>query len=566
MNRDISKIAMILFLLNFLPQIVNAQSTADLRAFYHMLSRGSNNDYIGWSKGNLGLTLGKNSFQTQYFPCTATWNDVNISNIPTTKKEGFISYIMSGVNGYGTLKIIDTDNSLLFSYKTTYKDGTIETHDNRGHHFTMSESFCHKLFDVKVGNVKGFIDMTQKQGNYINLIKPKVKINLYWVYVQKIEYGVGSYLEVDVDANNLYFDEYLQKKHHFRGRKTNADGSIEIGKFLGDEFIEGLLVTAEKDSLMGETDEKGNFIVSKIINPRDKWIKTSSSCEIFCVKCTASEITWTGGCLNGKANGIGIAKRLDYNGQIESTYEGNLTNGKRNGIGKCIWPDGSKYEGKWVNGVWEGNGTYFWTDNSKYVGQFKNNYFNGLGTSFWPNGKLRSKGTFKEDYLFNGTQFYEDGTIEYTVVNGVKKLSSAAERIAKLEAQISENKSNKEAYEKAENDANERVKQADKDSWENQPCLIVIEEKDWRSYGFGSDTQKDYNVTVAIPVYRNGSKTYRERTGKYFYRHTTKGIIDRESWDWGVAEPSSQMSGINSEYDAQKVIMNQLGCKSWANR
>lgn len=185
---------------------------------------------------------------------------------------------------------------------------------------------------------------------------------------------------------------------------------------------------------------------------------------------------------------------------------------------------------------------------------------------YWPNKAIRWKGTFKEDQLSTGTSYYEDGTVEYTIANGVKKLSSAAERISKLEDQLQKNNEDNEASNKLIGEANDRARQGEINNWENSPCLVVIEEQGWRSYGFGSDRQKEYRASVSIPVFRNGNKTYRETKGIYSYTHITAGIIDSERWYWGVDEPRYELSNIRSEYDAQKAMMNQLGCKSWSNK
>ena len=66
-------------------------------------------------------------------------------------------------------------------------------------------------------------------------------------------------------------------------------------------------------------------------------------------------LTWTGGCVDGKASGRG---RQVWRGVYgESVYEGEFRYGKRHGRGIYTWVNGQTYDGEWRNGKQHGHGT-----------------------------------------------------------------------------------------------------------------------------------------------------------------------------------------------------------------
>ena len=62
--------------------------------------------------------------------------------------------------------------------------------------------------------------------------------------------------------------------------------------------------------------------------------------------------TYTGGCLDGLANGLGKAQGRDR-------YEGEFLQGKKNGKGTYFWNNGNRYEGEYLNDSKHGKGVFY---------------------------------------------------------------------------------------------------------------------------------------------------------------------------------------------------------------
>ncbi|MEI6684188.1 MAG: hypothetical protein WCO44_16280 [Bacteroidota bacterium] len=122
--------------------------------------------------------------------------------------------------------------------------------------------------------------------------------------------------------------------------------------------------------------------------------------------------SYKGGCLNGYANGHGIAKGRD-------TYDGNFKNGLESGQGTYVWDNGNKYIGNWVKGKADGKGTLLLNNGNEYNGNFKNGLRNGEGTFTWKEGAIY-KGYWKNDTINGtGTKTYSNGdTYEGNFKNG----------------------------------------------------------------------------------------------------------------------------------------------------
>lgn len=75
---------------------------------------------------------------------------------------------------------------------------------------------------------------------------------------------------------------------------------------------------------------------------------TASNCKV-----KDSEISsyYSGGCINGLANGFGVAKGNDE-------YKGEFRDGLENGKGTYIWSEGASYTGEWRNGNRNGLGKW----------------------------------------------------------------------------------------------------------------------------------------------------------------------------------------------------------------
>jgi len=170
-------------------------------------------------------------------------------------------------------------------------------------------------------------------------------------------------------------------------------------------------------------------------------------------------ISWSGGSINGKADGNGVfiwfmnnheTERFEgefrsgrpqkgiyswitgdgYAGELRDweahgkgtfywangeKYIGEFTNGNINGYGIKYWPNGDIYEGEWVNWLRQGKGTFYRINGDKYVGSFKNSDRNGYGIQYgddgniyegeWVNSSKRGKGVFK---YANGDKYEGD--------------------------------------------------------------------------------------------------------------------------------------------------------------
>jgi hypothetical protein len=70
-------------------------------------------------------------------------------------------------------------------------------------------------------------------------------------------------------------------------------------------------------------------------------------------------ITWSGGCQNGFAQGLGVLQWFE-NGQPAERYNGELRGGQMNGHGILNTGNGGRYEGEFRDGKANGLGT--WTE------------------------------------------------------------------------------------------------------------------------------------------------------------------------------------------------------------
>ena len=123
-------------------------------------------------------------------------------------------------------------------------------------------------------------------------------------------------------------------------------------------------------------------------------------------KCIVKDVDintyYKGGCLNGYANGHGIAKGRD-------TYDGGFKNGMESGQGTYIWDNGDKYIGNWANGKRDGQGTTTMANGDSYEGNWKNSKLNGPGTYVWANG-VKYVGNFVDGQMMGqGIYYFTDG-------------------------------------------------------------------------------------------------------------------------------------------------------------
>ena len=118
-------------------------------------------------------------------------------------------------------------------------------------------------------------------------------------------------------------------------------------------------------------------------------------------------VTWSGGCIDGKASGQGHAVWRTPGGVHVS--EGGYLNGRQNGFGTYIWPDGDRYEGEWRDGKRHGYGTYIKADGARYEGEWRDGKTHGHGTFTWTDGG-RYEGEWRDGKRHGyGTHIQADG-------------------------------------------------------------------------------------------------------------------------------------------------------------
>jgi hypothetical protein len=171
------------------------------------------------------------------------------------------------------------------------------------------------------------------------------------------------------------------------------------------------------------------------------WMADAKGCKLWDYSPKPKEsVTWSGGCVKGKADGDGTAEwfvdgqrheritgRLSegkpdgvvtvyeyasgtsYEGRLENgkptgkatitssqgKLEGNFVDGKLSGNVVVIYANGSRYEGEQKNGLRTHKGVWTEPNGARYVGDFVDFKFQGYGIMTWPNGN-RYEGDFKD--------------------------------------------------------------------------------------------------------------------------------------------------------------------------
>jgi len=97
--------------------------------------------------------------------------------------------------------------------------------------------------------------------------------------------------------------------------------------------------------------------------------------------------TWTGGCKNGYAEGVGVLQWY-YKDDPEMRYEGQLAAGKPNGPGHAFFTNKSNFEGTFKDGKWQGQGVYTYADGGTLSATFDDNAPVGEVLRTYPNGDV----------------------------------------------------------------------------------------------------------------------------------------------------------------------------------
>jgi hypothetical protein len=129
------------------------------------------------------------------------------------------------------------------------------------------------------------------------------------------------------------------------------------------------------------------------------WLADAKSgCQVWDPNPQLDEtVSWSGGCVNGRADGIGIAQWFKSGTRIE-TNEGQWRDGRQSGRGAQIWPTG-RFDGEIADGLPNGQGVLT-LQKLLYEGQFRDGRPNGIGTLTVGNETMQ--GTWKDGCLQGG--------------------------------------------------------------------------------------------------------------------------------------------------------------------
>ena len=155
-------------------------------------------------------------------------------------------------------------------------------------------------------------------------------------------------------------------------------------------------------------------------------LENNPSCSVWNANPNPSEtVTWSGACVNGKAQGRGAQVwRYSEDGEWRTEkYTGEMKGGRLHGRGVLVWANRDRYEGDWKDDKAHGRGVMVWADGDRYEGDFKDDKFHGRGVyaradgdkceGDWREGTLLGTGKGRENGQFR--KCYEDeGTIKFT--------------------------------------------------------------------------------------------------------------------------------------------------------
>ncbi len=122
----------------------------------------------------------------------------------------------------------------------------------------------------------------------------------------------------------------------------------------------------------------------------------------------ADDVTWTGSCAGGTANGAGTATFM-HSGRFVSQVTGNFTNGAATGSVRVSWSDGAHFEGDEQSGRFSGQGVLTAATGDRFEGVWANGQLNGKGSVKWVNGD-RYDGDWRDNKADgHGVQVWADG-------------------------------------------------------------------------------------------------------------------------------------------------------------
>lgn len=169
----------------------------------------------------------------------------------------------------------------------------------------------------------------------------------------------------------------------------------------------------QSDWRLPETGEISGDLIARLTRrhpaTEPQWFQIENGdCMVWNPEPQAQETaSWSGGCVNGKANGTGtLAWRYVVAGETKTgtSFEGELLDGKENGRGIATHTDGDRYEGEFRDSETHGRGVYTFANGDRYEGELRNSERNGHGVYTFANGD-RFEGDYR-DGLENGRGVY----------------------------------------------------------------------------------------------------------------------------------------------------------------
>ncbi len=152
--------------------------------------------------------------------------------------------------------------------------------------------------------------------------------------------------------------------------------------------------------------EEGDWVDGERVMAEGRFDRDpTTGCQVWDSNPAENQIArWTGPCVNGKAQGVGVLTwtwTYDEGKQASERYEGEMRAGKAHGQGTYYTAGGDRLEGSFVEGSLHGLGTIYFGPNShwagdRYEGEFRDDRRTGQGTYYYANGN-RYVGEFRDD-------------------------------------------------------------------------------------------------------------------------------------------------------------------------
>lgn len=165
------------------------------------------------------------------------------------------------------------------------------------------------------------------------------------------------------------------------------------------------------------------------LDTKGQWVATKpSGCQAFTWFEGNVQMEWTGGCKNGRLNGVGSLRMFDEGVSVISG-ELSYTEGRAEGRGDLKYTNLGTYVGEFKNSKFNGIGVFTLQDGRKIVGEFKEGDPDGKAIEYNPDGSISDSGIYEKGKLI--TSQYIDPKIFQRVTTGTvvvegKRVSAAS--------------------------------------------------------------------------------------------------------------------------------------------